>query len=193
MPTHYAASEVLILLVALWTAQALWRQKIFYGALGIVLFGTAAAFGAVRFGFGLDNENLITMHRFAGQFGGLIGLILFTFQLMIGANNGHKRYLWHAGVAGPAILLAFFLPSTRVTLFLIWLLGLVVLSAARTSQIALRGPVKAALAGVMLVNVLVLRQASWLTPAESWHAFHFVVACWLLAIYALLVSQRAEI
>ena len=37
------------------TAQALWRHKIFYGAPGIALFGTAAAFGAVRFGFGLDN------------------------------------------------------------------------------------------------------------------------------------------
>ena len=192
MPTHYAASEVLILLVALWTAQALWRQKIFYGALGIVLFGTAAAFGAVRFGFGLDNENLITMHRFVGQFGGLIGLVLFICQLIIGANTGHKWHLRHAAIAGPAILLALFLPSTRVTLFLIWLLGFVVLSATRTPQIALRGPVKAALAGVMLVNVLVLRQASWLSPAESWHAFHFVVACWLLAIYTLLVSQRAE-
>ena len=192
MPTHYAASEVLILLVALWTAQALWRHKIFYGALGIVLFGSAAAFGAVRFGFGLDNENLITMHRFVGQFGGLIGLVLFICQLMIGANTGHKWHLWHATIASPAILLALFLPSTRVTLFLIWLLGFVVLSAARTPQIALRGPVKAALAGVMLVNVLVLRQASRLTPAESWHAFHFVVACWLLAIYTLLVSQRAE-
>ncbi|MEC8566286.1 MAG: hypothetical protein VXY46_06520, partial [Pseudomonadota bacterium] len=176
----------------LWTAHALWRHKIFYGALGIVLFGIAAAFGAVRFGFGLDNENLITMHRFVGQFGGLIGLVLFICQLMIGANTGHKWHLRHAAIAGPAILLALFLPSTRVTLFLIWLLGFVVLSAARTPQIALRGPVKAALAGVMLVNVLVLRQASWLTPAESWHAFHFVVACWLLAIYTLLVSQRAE-
>ena len=192
MPTHYAVSEVLILLVALWTAQALWRHKIFYGALGIVLFGSAAAFGAVRFGFGLDNENLTTMHRFVGQFGGLIGLVLFICQLMIGANTGHKWHLRHAAIAGPAILLALFLPSTRVTLFLIWLLGFVVLSATRTPQIALRGPVKAALAGVMLVNVLVLRQASWLTPAESWHAFHFVVACWLLAIYTLLVSQRAE-
>ena len=192
MPTHYAVSEVLILLVALWTAQALWRHKIFYGALGIVLFGSAAAFGAVRFGFGLDNENLTTMHRSVGQFGGLIGLVLFICQLMIGANTGHKWHLWHATIAGPAILLALFLPSTRVTLFLILLLGFVVLSATRTPQIALRGPVKAALAGVMLVNVLVLRQASWLTPAESWHAFHFVVACWLLAIYTLLVSQRAE-
>ena len=179
---------MLLLLVALWTAQALWRHKIFYGALGIVLFGSAAAFGAVRFGFGLDNENLITMHRFVGQFGGLIGLVLFICQLMIGANTGHKWHLLHAAIASPAILLALFLPSTRVTLFLIWLLGFVVLSATRTPQIALRGPVKAALAGIMLVNVLVFRQASWLTPAESWHAFHFVVACCLLAIYALLVS-----
>ena len=158
---------MLILLVALWTAQALWRHKISYGALGIVLFGTAAAFGAVRFGFGLDNENLIAMHQFVGQFGGLIGLILFICQLMIGANTGHKWHMWYAGVAGPAILLAFFLPSTRVTLFLIWLLGFVVLCASRTPQIAIRGPGKAALAGVMLVNLLVLRQASWLTPAES--------------------------
>ena len=55
----------------------------------------------------------------------------------------------------PSDTLGLFLPSTRVTLFLIWLLGFVVLCATRTPQIALRGPVKAALAGVMLVNVLV--------------------------------------
>ena len=100
MPTHYAASEMLILLVALWTAQTLWRHKIFYGALGIVLFGTAAAFGAVRFGFGLDNENLITMHRFVGQFGGLIGLVLFICQLIIGANPDIN------GICGMPLLLA---------------------------------------------------------------------------------------
>ena len=118
---------MLILVVALLTAQALWRDKIFYDALGIVPFGRAAAFGAVRFGLGLDNENLITMHRFAGQFGGLIGLILFTCQLNFGANTKHKWHLWHAGVAGPAIKLAFVLPSTCVTLFLIWLLRFIVL------------------------------------------------------------------
>ena len=97
------------------------------------------------------------------------------------------RYFWPSDTVG-----SFLAINPRNVFFFFWLLGFVVLSATRTPQIALRGPVKAALAGVMLVNVLVLRQASWLTPAESWHAFHFVVACWLLAIYTLLVSQRAE-
>ena len=106
--------------------------KIFNSALGIILFGTAAAFGVARFGFGLDNENLITMHRFTGQFGGLISLILSTCQLMVGPNTGHKWRLWHTSIAGPAITLAFFMPSTRATLFLIWLLGSVFLCATRT-------------------------------------------------------------
>ena len=143
-----------ILLVALWTAQALWRHKIFYGALGIVLFGTAAAFGAVRFGFGLDNENLITMHRFAGQFGGLIGLILFTCQLMIGANTGHKWHLWHAGLLAQRYCWPFLAINPRNA---VSHLVIRVCSSVRHAhpQIALRGPVKAALAGVMLVNVLV--------------------------------------
>mgnify|MGYP007000444020 CR=1 len=72
------------------------------------------------------------------------------------------------------------LPLARVPLFLIWSLGLIVLCAARTPQIALAAPAKAAMAAIMLLNVLMLRQAAWPTPAVSWHAFHIVVAVWLL-------------
>ena len=69
MPTHYAASELLIVLVALWTARALWRQNMGHAALGTLLFGTAAALGAVKFGLGVRHESFIALHQLASQFG----------------------------------------------------------------------------------------------------------------------------
>lgn len=192
MPTHYAASEMLILLVALWTAQALWRHKIFYGALGIVLFGTAAALGAIRFGLSLNDDNLTTLHRFASQFGGLVGVILFCHELIIGTEKGRKWRLWHTGFASLMALTALLFPMTRVPLFLFWLAGLIVLCAGHTPHITLRIPVKMALAGIMLANVVLVRQAPWLRPEVSWHAFHIFVAIWLLAIYALLTVRNPQ-
>ena len=128
---------MLILLLALWTGLALWRHKIFYGALGIVLFATTAAFATVRFGFGLDNENLITMHRFCRSVWRVYWSNLAHPPAYDRCEYRTKMAFVVSGIAGPAILLALFLPSTRVTLFLIWLLGFVVLCATRTPQIAL--------------------------------------------------------
>ena len=193
MPTHYAASELLIVLVALWTARTLWRQNMGHGALGTLLFGTAAALGAVKFGLGVRHEGFIALHQLASQFGGLVGVMLLTHQLMTRSDILQKWVPRHRGFAALVALVAFVLPLARVPLFLIWSLGLIVLCATRTPQIALAAPVKAAMAAIMLLNVLVLRQAAWLTPAVSWHAFHIVVAVWLLAICALLTGPRTRV
>lgn len=193
MPTHYAASELLIVLVALWTARALWRQNMGHAALGTLLFGTAAALGAVKFGLGVRHESFIALHQLASQFGGLVGVMLLTHQLMTSSDILQKWVPPHRGFAALVALVAFVLPLARVPLFLIWSLGLIVLCATRTPQIALAAPAKAAMAAIMLLNVLVLRQAAWLTPAVSWHAFHIVVAVWLLAICALLTGPRARV
>ena len=193
MPTHYAASELLIVLVALWTARAFWRQNMVHGTLGTLLFGTAATLGAIKFGLGVRHESFIALHQLASQFGGLVGVMLFTHQLMNSSDILQKWVQRHRGFAALAALVAFVLPVARVPLFLIWSLGLIVLCTTNTPKIALAAPVKAATAAVMLLNVLFLRQATWLTPAVSWHAFHIVVAVWLLATYALLANPRRRI
>jgi len=193
VPTHYASSELLIFLVALWTARALWQQNMGHGSLGTLLFGTAAALGAIKFGLGVKHESFIALHQFASQFGGLVGLMLFTDQFITSSNIMEKWVLRHRGVAALVALVAFAFPYARVPLFLIWSLGLILLCATSTPQNALAAPIKAAMAAIMLLNVLVLRQAAWLTPAVSWHVFHIVVAVWLLAICALLTGPRAHV
>jgi hypothetical protein len=137
VPTHYAASELLIVLVALWTARTLWRQNMGHGALGTLLFGTAAALGAVKFGLGVRQEGFIALHQVASQFGGLVGVMLFTHQLMTSSDILQKWVPRHRGFAALVALVAFVLPLARVPLFLIWSLGLIVLCATRTPQIAL--------------------------------------------------------
>ena len=49
-----------------------------------------------------------------------------------------------------------------------------------------------AMAALMLFNVLVFRQAEWLSAAMSWHIFHVLVALWLVGLGVLLAPKPAQ-
>ena len=189
MPQHYALSELLIILVALWTARVQWRLNLPYSAIGILLFGVAASLGALRFGLSLG-DNWVPPHQFASQFGGLVGLMALAHQLLRVSPVTQNLALSHLILAAVASVVRFVIPPARVPLFLLWSLILIYLAARQTPLNPQPALFKAALAAIMLVNLLVLRQASWLSPALSWHAFHVGVALWLLAMHMLVSTGR---
>jgi hypothetical protein len=53
---HYALSEALIVLVAIWVALRMTRRGAWSGALGVAIFGIAAGIGVVRFSLGQIEE-----------------------------------------------------------------------------------------------------------------------------------------
>ncbi|MBT5156912.1 MAG: hypothetical protein HOK33_08210 [Rhodobiaceae bacterium] len=177
---HYALSELLIVLAALWAGTRLVAHDRAIAALGVLLFGAAAAIGAVRFSFGLI-EPWADMHRFAGTMGGLLAMMALTHQV-VRFETARLSPQSHMALAALGLGLALAMPALRVPLFLIWSLGFIWLAARHTPLRLSPAWQKAGVAGFMLFNVLVFRQSPYLDAALSWHIFHVLVALWIVGV-----------
>lgn len=187
---HYAVSEFLIVLAALWGANRLVANARTTAAFGLLLFGAAAAIGVVRFPLDLI-EPWADMHRFAGTMGGLLAMMALAHQILRTqttrpAQNASRV---HMALAALGLGLALAQPQLRVLLFLLWSLGFIYLAARHTPQRLAPAWAKAGVAGFMLLNVIVVRQSPYLDAAVSWHIFHVLVAVWMLAVTWLLTPS----
>jgi len=187
VPLHYMLSEIAICIAAIWGAHRLWLSGQPLGSVGVVLYGLAALIGVIRIAAGAD-EVFAPAHRFVSQAGGLVGLVLIVSE--IARFRGLDFPLWAVLIScGCAIL---------VTLAgAVWS-GLVFLSLLATGAIllAMRGGggrriLLAIWFAVMVPNILFVRQSPVLDPAASWHAYHLIIAVWLIAVIAGLKETRA--
>ena len=188
--THYALSELLIVLAGFGAAQACLSQGHKAAALGILLFSGAAALGVVRFGLDRDGSliaALADVHRLAGTLGGTAAMTALVYDLLARrASAAHwagsplqRRYMVTVSVA-LAFAMAF--PVLIVPLFAIWSLIFITLATRSAALLQLPPAQVFALSALMLLNVLLFRQAAWLSPAVSWHIFHVLTAVWLAGL-----------
>ncbi len=183
----YAISEAFIVFAVLYSAAKLFSQKQFLGALGLACFGAAAALGVYRFGMG-EIEPLANIHRIAGQIGGLAGLSLITvqmFQNLTAKTNGRLPPLG-LGLIFVSLIAAFIIPAIAVPLFLLWGIGLVIGAFLYVRGSLSRRLLWALASSLILVAVIFVRRSPVLGPDMSWHAFHTLVALWVLLIYCIL-------
>lgn len=183
---HYFISEVFIVLAGIYGIWKLSGHKQYFAAAGIALFTIAAAIGVYRFGTG-NIKPLASLHFTAGQLGGMTGMALIAVQL--GANQSGKNGLM-AGllITALSLLLALVKPAVAVPLFLSW--GVAVVIGAYLSGVG-KSKLKYALgAALMLFAVIFLRRSSLLEPDISWHAFHTVVAIWVMAMAWILTPKE---
>ncbi len=187
--THYAISELLIVVAGTWAAQRLLKNNHRAAAIGILLFIVAAAIGVVRFGFDRDGSliaGLADIHRIAGTFGGTAAMMCLVYDVL------GRRAVWvtwqkrYSVVAVIGLAAAVVFPLLIVPFFVLWSLGFIWL-VSRAAPTLKRSTVQAvAIAGLMLFNVLVFRQSPYLAPAVGWHIFHVLVAVWLVGLGFLL-------
>ena len=155
---HYAVSEFLIVLAALWGANRLVANARTTAAFGLLLFGAAAAIGVVRFPLDLI-EPWADMHRFAGTMGGLLAMMALAHQILRTqttrpAQNASRVHMALAPL-GPGSPLA--QPHLRVLSFLLWSLGLLYLAAPHPPQRLAPPSAIAGVPGPMLHTVFVIR------------------------------------
>lgn len=187
--THYAISELLIVVAGTWAAQRLLKNNHRAAAIGILLFIVAAAIGVVRFGFDRDGSliaGLADIHRIAGTFGGTAAMMCLVYDVL------GRRTVWmtwqnrYLAVVIIVMTAAIAVPRLIVPIFALWSLGFIWL-VSRTAPTLERPTEQAvAIAGLMLFNVLVFRQSPYLAPAVGWHIFHVLVAVWLVGLGFLL-------
>ena len=191
--THFALSELLIVVVGLWAARRLYGAQRSAAALALVLFSAAAALGVIRFGFDRDGTLIAAMadmHRFAGTMGGTAAMMALVYDMLhrrAQSTAWQGRYML-ACAAALALALAF--PKLSVPLFVWWSVGFIVLVALTADQLGRPAGMAMAMAGLMLFNVVVFRQASWLSVAMAWHIFHILVAVWAFGLAHLLAAPH---
>jgi len=183
MPLHYALTDGLVALVAAWGVWRLLRAGQPIAALGLAMFGIAGAIGVTRITTGAG-ESLAPAHRFVSQIGGVFGLWLIVSQFW--ANRGGRaspalRLITAAAIAGlairyPVVGAGGFVIGLVCGVALLWLGD----GAGR------RGTAAALGFGLMLPNVLLIRQSPLLGADLGWHLYHIIVALWLaLTVRAL--------
>jgi hypothetical protein len=184
MPTHYALSEAILVIVAALCVQRLWRAQLMFAAGGAALFGFAAAIGTLRFGLGLGPE-LSGVHRFVSQNGGVVamGLINADCLRMLAPNLQRRLFnLVVLGVNGCSLIASVMLPAMTIPLVLGWSVLLAVASIFLSAESVCNRLAAFGLAALFPVNAVIVRRSSLLTPEVSWHLYHIVIAVWLAAI-----------
>jgi hypothetical protein len=188
MPLHYAFSELLIVLAALWCILQLGRDGRGFAAAGTALFGMAAAIGIYRIVTG-GSEPIANIHRIASQYGGLagMGLIALAFARPYWRKTGKRVGL---ALIALSLVIAIIKPDLAVPLFLVWAVSVVIEAffyAGKRRQNKLLASLAVSL---VLVNLLFVRQSDALGPDLSWHGFHTLLAVWLVFVAPVLTMPN---
>ncbi len=181
---HYAISEAFIVLAAIWCAARLSRSAYWLAALGIAVFGFAAAIGVYRFGSNQIAE-LASFHKYFSQIGGSIAMAFVSAQLLLEEPlvNRVRFGKWVVLLAVfVSAVLALAVPPFTTPLFISWLFAAIITAALIPASSVIRRVSLAAIVSIFLINLLLIRQSPHLDPDISWHLFHVLVAIWLLGM-----------
>ena len=202
---HFALSELLIVVVGLWAARRLYGAGRGAAALGILLFSAAAAIGVIRFGFDRDGaliSALADIHRLAGTLGGTAAMMALVYDLLhrrtqnpaqnqVQEQARNQTWRWpYLAICAAALALALTLPKLTVPFFALWSVGFIALVTVSADRLGRAPFVAMGIAALMLVNVVVFRQAAWLSAFMSWHIFHVLVAVWVFGLAHLLGAPQ---
>jgi hypothetical protein len=190
VPLHYALSDGLVGVLGMWGLWTLARRGQVLTGLGLGLFGLAGLIGLVRITSGLI-EPLALLHKSVSQLGGLAGLVLILSGLIrhFGVRLPVPIVL---SFAATAMVIAYRMPVMGQGLFVALLLIGIGFLALAPGSIGLR--IQSAITfGLMLPNVVLLRNAPALNPDLRWHVYHLVVALWLVLLPFCLAERRQQV
>ena len=188
MPAHYGASELLIILAAIWAAQRCWRNGHAFAAIGVLLLGLAAAIGTLRI-LSAPNETLTTTHKTVSGFGGLVGMALVALdfiQVQWPKNQQRKHSLYALVGIFLSLAAAIVNPALTAPLILFWAGCAVIAAFALPSANTKTRAIRAAIVSIVIINFVIVRQNPTLGPDLSWHFYHFIIALWIWVVARIL-------
>ncbi len=167
LPLHYALSEALIVIAAVFAVVRAWRVDHWF-AVGLAAMGVAALAAIVRI-VGDMTGDIIILHEFLSRYGALFGL-----GCMGGAMLGQKAWLPPLlGVVAAGLGMT--LPAASALLLAGLILSGAALAYRRTVD---RKFLAAGSFAFLLLAGLASMPFRAEHPALSWHIFHTLVAVW---------------
>lgn len=180
-PAHYALSEAMLALVAVYAMCRLVRREPL-AALALAPFGLAASIGAVRLALGIAGP-VMELHQFVARIGGMFGMACLV--LLLAGQGGWKVPLIGLGAAA----LALALPQVGQPLFIVLALAGTALAWRRAGRNAAFAALDFSL---ILIAQLVSAGLKAEHPALAWHLYHLIIALWVWCATRLFMAVRPK-
>jgi hypothetical protein len=191
---HFAASELILTIACLGAMWTLWNRSIRFAAIAMGILGLAAGLGTIRFAFGLGPE-FASVHRMISQQGGLIAAGLIALSLVDGVVSPERRLsflLVTGGAVAVSVIAGLINSGLQPLILLAWATIIMLLSPLQPFQNIGTRLLAFTFAAILPLNALIVRRSPALGVDLSWHLYHVLLAVWVVALAAILVSTRDE-
>ena len=191
-PAHYAFSEILIVLVSVYTLTVFFKARQFYIFAGVFLISCAALIASIRFGINYQNE-LKSFHQLLSAISLLFGIPLIVIEIMKRSNLLNNKIIYLVLLI--AIIFSLFILLQAKSLIILvaasWLIIGAIFSILISRERALMRFVSGIFFSLIIIN-LILRRMELFDPSTSWHLYHIGIAVWLYLITRILKQNETK-
>ena len=189
LPAHYALSEILIVLVSVYTLTVFFKARQFYIFAGVFLISCAALIASIRFGINYQNE-LKSFHQLLSAISLLFGIPLIVIEIMKRSNLLNNKIIYLVLLI--AIIFSLFILLQAKNLIILvaasWLIIGAIFSILISRERALMRIVSGIFFSLIIIN-LILRRMELFDPSTSWHLYHIGIAVWLYLLTRILKQK----
>lgn len=192
LPAHYALSEVLIVLVSLYTLTVFFKERRFYSFTGVFLISCAALIASIRFGINYQNE-LKSFHQLLSAISLLFGIPLIVIEIMKRSNLLNNKIIYLVLLIAIIISLFILLQAKNLIILVAasWLIIGAIFSILISRERALMRIVSGIFFSLIIIN-LILRRMDLFDPSISWHLYHIGIAIWLYLLTRILKQKETK-
>ena len=192
LPAHYAYSEILIVLVSVYTLTVFFKERQFYIFAGVFLISCAALIASIRFGINYQNE-LKSFHQLLSAISLLFGIPLIVIEIMKRSNLLNNKVIYLVLLIAIIISLFILLQAKNLIILVAasWLIIGVIFSILISRERALTRIVSGIFFSLIIIN-LILRRMELFDPSASWHLYHIGIAVWLYLLTRILEQKETK-
>ena len=192
LPAHYALSEILIVLVSVYTLTVFFKARQFYIFAGVFLISCAALIASIRFGINYQNE-LKSFHQLLSAISLLFGIPLIVIEIMKRSNLLNNKIIYLVLLIAIIISLFILLQAKNLIILVAasWLIIGAIFSILISRERALMRIVSGIFFSLIIIN-LILRRMELFDPSTSWHLYHIGIAVWLYLITRILKQNETK-
>ena len=192
LPAHYALSEILIVLVSVYTLTVFFKARQFYIFAGVFLISCAALIASIRFGINYQNE-LKSFHQLLSAISLLFGIPLIVLEIMKRSNLLNNKIIYLVLLSATIISLFILLQAKNLIILVAasWLIIGVIFSILISRERTLTRIVSGIFFSLIIIN-LILRRMELFDPSTSWHLYHIGIAVWLYLLTRILKQKETK-
>ena len=190
-PAHFALSEILILIISVYSIKTFLGHKLNYATIGVLILGTTAFFATLRFGLVMHSE-LKTIHQLFTTLSLLLGVPLIVIEIIKKSKLVNENIILFSVLvlAIGSIYIFFQAKNLIIVISLLWLIIGIIFSFLIPREKKIFKFISVFVFSIILFN-FIIRQAQVFDPILSWHFYHVMIAIWLYLITIMLTKKIA--